>query len=276
MSPASAAISPTAHYTAYVWSRNGRLASRGRDDGRSCPVRIPAPRDRGWPAVRWGRRSSPICSRVTGRSTRCYCAIEQAEISQVVEVACGLSPRGWRFVQRFGERLPYLEADLPDMAARKRTALERMGSLSERHRVVALGALAESGAESLDALAAGLDPGAGVAVATEGLLGYLDGDSVSGLWRRIASLLSGFPAGRYISDLHIGAMRNAQVRVFRVLLSAFVRGRVHLHFDTCPDAEAAVRAAGFTSAVVRPGASIVPLYRDPGSGMVHILEASSR
>jgi hypothetical protein len=88
--------------------------------------------------------------------------------------------------------------------------------------------------------------------------------------------LSGFPAGRYISDLHIGAVENAQVRVFRVLLSAFVRGRVHLHFDNTADAQAAVRAAGFASAELRPGASIVSSCRGPGSEMVHILEASSR
>jgi len=51
----------------------------------------------------------------------------------VIEVAAGLSPRGWRFRRRYGDRLTYVEADLPAMAARKRGALERMGSLGDRH-----------------------------------------------------------------------------------------------------------------------------------------------
>src|SRR5205807_8353145 len=52
-------------------------------------------------------------------------AIEQHGITQVVEVAAGLSPRGWRFMQRYGNQLTYVEADLPEMAERKRRALER-------------------------------------------------------------------------------------------------------------------------------------------------------
>jgi O-methyltransferase involved in polyketide biosynthesis len=272
----SNAISPTAHYTAYVWVRNGlshpALSTiEGRVLFESLRPIIVASRFLGGASL-----ESYLLTRHRAIDALLERAIEQDGITQVVEVACGLSPRGWRFTQRFGERLTYVEADLPDMAQRKRAALGRMGSLSDRHRVVALDALAEAGPESLDALATELDPSAGVAVLTEGLLGYLDGESVAGLWRRLALMLAGFPAGRYISDLHIGAVQNAQVRIFRVLLSAFVRGRVHLHFDTVAEAEEAVRAAGFASARLRPGAAIVPSVRGPGSGMVHILEASSR
>ena len=100
-------------------------------------------------------------------------AIERGEVSQVIEVACGLSPRGWRFATRHGDRLLYVEADLPDMAARKRAALERMGSLGDRHRVVEIDALRDDGPASLAAVAAELDPGEGLAIITEGLLGYL-------------------------------------------------------------------------------------------------------
>ena len=32
-------------------------------------------------------------------------AIDQHGVTQVMEVACGLSPRGWRFARRYGERL---------------------------------------------------------------------------------------------------------------------------------------------------------------------------
>ena len=45
----------------------------------------------------------------------------------MVEVAAGLSPRGWRFANRFGDRITYVEADLPGMLANKRRILAELG-----------------------------------------------------------------------------------------------------------------------------------------------------
>src|SRR5205823_14308816 len=59
---------------------------------------------------------------------------------------------------------------------------------------------------------------------------YLSRAEVTGVWRRLAGVLHEFRSGRYLSDLHLGSVQNVEVRAFRVLLSAFVRGRVHLHF----------------------------------------------
>ena len=53
-------------------------------------------------------------------------------------------------------------------------------------------------------------------------------------------MLTGFSDGRYISDLHIGGAQSAQVRLFAVLLSAFVRGRVSLHYGSSADAQASL------------------------------------
>ena len=126
----------------------------------------------------------------------------------------------------------YVESDLPEMAARKRAALERIGSLGPSHRVVEIDALrGDDGPGSLAAIAAGLHHGDGLAIVTEGLLGYLPTDAVLGLWRRFARTLGGFPAGLYVSDLHLGGAVTPPVRAFRLALSAFVRGRVYLHFS---------------------------------------------
>jgi O-methyltransferase involved in polyketide biosynthesis len=203
-------------------------------------------------------------------------AIEDAGITQVIEVACGLSPRGWRFTERYGARLTYVEADLPEMAERKRRALARMNSLSERHRVLDVDALSDAGPSSLSALAGELDHSAGLAIITEGLLGYLPSEAVGDLWRRFATVLSGFARGRYISDLHLGGAQTAQVRIFRVILSAFVRGRVHLHFEDAARAEAAVRAAGFDAAKLHRAVDVAPEVRGRGRELSHILEASIR
>jgi len=202
-------------------------------------------------------------------------AIAEHGVTQVIEVACGLSPRGWRFTRQHGERLTYIEADLPAMAERKRRALERMGSVSERHRVVALDALRDDGPESLAALAAELDHSGGLTIITEGLLGYLPTGAVASLWSRFAATSRQFPSGRYISDLHLASTQNATVRAFRLVLSAFVRGRVYLHFDDRADAEAALRAAGFDQASVRAAWELPEARAERGGTLAHILEAST-
>ncbi|MFI5003395.1 MAG: class I SAM-dependent methyltransferase [Solirubrobacterales bacterium] len=202
-------------------------------------------------------------------------AIEEAGVTQVIEVACGLSPRGWRVTSRYGPMLTYVEADLPAMAACKRRALARMGSLGERHRVVALDALREEGLGSLAALAGTLDPDAGLAIITEGLLGYLDRETVESMWSRFARQLAGFRAGRYLSDIQLGGETGAHVRAFRVLLSVLVRGRVHLHFTDSEDAAVALERVGFSQAAVRPAAELAPAndHRAPGARLAHILQA---
>jgi O-methyltransferase involved in polyketide biosynthesis len=201
-------------------------------------------------------------------------AIDSGRVSQVIEVACGLSARGWRFAQRYGERLIYVEADLPEMAARKRAALERMGSLGPRHRVAEVDALRDDGPGSLAVAAAELDGGEGLAIITEGLLGYLPTGAVASVWGRFADVLTGFPSGCYVSDLHLGGVRTAPVRVFRVLLSAFVRGRVYLHFSDAWEAEAALLDAGFRAGRVRRATEVGGRGDGPGGDLANILEAS--
>jgi O-methyltransferase involved in polyketide biosynthesis len=284
VSSAGDRIGPTAHYTGYVWARNGlsppELATL---EGRILfdafqPVMLASR------AVGGATLEDYLLARHRAIDALLARAIDAGEVSQVIEVAAGLSPRGWRFVRRYGERLTYVEADLPAMAARKRAALERMGSLSERHRVREVDALRDDdGPGSLAMVTAELDQRDGLAIITEGLLGYLPGDAVVALWRRFARALGAFPAGRYISDLHLGAVQTAQVRAFRVFLSAFVRGRVYLHFSDAPQAEAALRAAGFATAEVRRAVDVIGGGReggrggrDPRSGLAHILEASTR
>jgi O-methyltransferase involved in polyketide biosynthesis len=271
----SDSISPTAHYTGYVWARNGLshpdlTTTEGRLLFDSLHPLMLFSGALGGPSL-----EAYLLARHQAIDALLERAIEQHGITQVVEVAAGLSPRGWRFAKRYGDRIAYYEADLPAMAARKRRALERMGSLSDRHQVRDLDALRDTGPESLAALAAELDPGTGLAIITEGLLGYLSPGDVAALWRRFAEVLSRFPAGRYISDLHLGSAQTVQVRAFRVVLAAFVRGRVYLHFTDAEQATAALREAGFGSAAVTPANAVTAAVAERGAQMAHILEAST-
>jgi O-methyltransferase involved in polyketide biosynthesis len=278
----SEAISPTAHYTGYVWFRNGlsdpALATRqGRILFESLQGAALISRALGGPTL-----EGYLLARHAAIDALLTAAIERDGITQVLEVAAGLSPRGLRFHRRYGDRLTYVEADLPGMAARKERALARARSLDTHHRVAVIDALADDGQHSLGALAADLDPSGGLVIITEGLLGYLPTLAVTSLWRRCAQTLSGFDGGRYLSDLHLGGVQTPPVRAFRVLLSAFVRGSVHLHFDDAHGAQDALEQAGFAHASVRRAADIVAQSEhpdpaaSPGAGLAYIIEASTK
>jgi O-methyltransferase involved in polyketide biosynthesis len=138
---------------------------------------------------------------------------------------------------------------------------------------VELDALADGGPTSMSSVASELDAQQGLAVITEGLLGYLPHQAVREIWARFARALSGFASGRYISDIHIGELQTVQVRAFRVLLSLFVRGRVHLHFGEPSEVKAALREAGFARAEVWPAASVARADGGGGARLAHVLEA---
>jgi O-methyltransferase involved in polyketide biosynthesis len=252
--PASDAVSPTAHYTGQVWLRNGLShPALGTIEGRAMfaatePLML-ARRLTGEPTL-----EQYLLARHRVIDELLEDQIETGGIEQVIEIAAGLSPRGWRFTERYGDRLTYVETDLAPMAERKRKALDRIGDRPAGHRVAELDALTDDGPTSLGAVAGELDPGRGLAVITEGLLTYLDEDSMTGLWSRIAGEVQRFDSGRYLFDLGIGSLgRWVTARAFRAMLGGFVRGRVHEHFPEDDDAIEALEQAGFTDVqIVRP------------------------
>ena len=118
-------ISPTAYYTGAVWTRHGLShptlsTARGRLMYRSAQPAMAIAE-----ALGATRLEDLLLTRHLLIDNLLDEAIERGEVSQVIEVAAGLSPRGWRFAERYGERLTYIETDLPGMAARKRVAPKR-------------------------------------------------------------------------------------------------------------------------------------------------------
>lgn len=272
----SAAISPTAHYTGHVWGRHElshpELGTReGAVFHAALAPTMAISRLLGGPTL-----EGMLLTRHRIIDSLLAEAIEDGRVAQVVEVAAGMSPRGWRFAERYGDRIRYVDADLPGMAARKRRALEEMGS---RVRVEDVDALRDSGAGSLAEVAGGLDPERGLAIVTEGLLSYFGTDDVLGMWRRFARVLGGFSSGLYLSDLHVGDTARAGIdRAFIAALSSFVGRRVEVHFGSEQDAASELRAAGFAEARLHHGyrhPAAGAAGRDPGAKRVHVVEATA-
>jgi O-methyltransferase involved in polyketide biosynthesis len=206
-------------------------------------------------------------------------AIDAGEIEQVVEIAAGLSPRGWRFATRYADRITYVEADLPAMIAHKRRILAGLGGETAHHRTAEIDALADLGPTSLAAICATLDPTLGTAVITEGLVNYFERDVVLALWQRVAAALRRFPRSVYLSDLMLrGDNRGPLSTGFSWLLSAFVRGRVHMQFETAEQAEDALESAGLIGVLCDPRDFAFELddIESAGAARVRIIEAIVR
>ena len=263
----SEAISPTGHYTGYVWVRNGL-----------APQALATPEGRLFyhalePAMAVSRRLGQptfeglLVARHQVLDTLLAAAIDRGEIGQVIEIAAGLSARGWRLLRRYGQALTYVEADLPGMVARKERLLRRLDGPSPR--LVTVDALRDEGPGSLAELASTLDPEVGTAIVTEGLLNYFDLGEVRSMWRRFSSVLLGFPTGAYFADLILAPQADSLAgKLGRGVLSTVVRGRVHLHFDAATEAEEALREAGFPAAEVTPAGE-----QSPSASVVHIVDA---
>jgi O-methyltransferase involved in polyketide biosynthesis len=273
----SDAISPTAHYTGHVWTRNGLshpalATTEGRLFFAALAPTMAASRAAGGPTL-----EGLLLARHRIIDAILKTAIDEGRVAQIVEIAAGMSPRGWRFAERHGDDITYVEADLPDMAARKRGALERIGPLSDRHRVVEVDALRDGGERSLAAVAGSLDRDKGLAIVTEGLLTYFPHDDVLGMWRRFARELARFPHGLYLADIRLGTGdANPVERGFQVALSSFVGRRVHRHFGSEAEAASVLHDAGFGGAELHradrhPAAG--DAASDPAAARIHIVEA---
>ncbi len=277
--PHPESISPTAHYTSYVWFANGHShAAFATTTGRAMYHALRGPnliaRRANLPTL-----DGMLLARHRLIDLRLALAIESGQIGQIVEVAAGLSPRGWRFAHRYGDRITYVEADLPQMIGRKRDILAGLGGEHPHHRTAEIDALADSGPTSIAGVCAMLDPSIGTAIITEGLINYFDRETMLGMWRRFGAALRGFPSSLYLSDLVLREGNDGPlVTGFSWLLSAFVRGKVHVHFDSVDDAERALVESDLPGVLLSPGEFPLELpdLEPIGASRVRIVEAHAR
>jgi O-methyltransferase involved in polyketide biosynthesis len=273
---ASGSISPTAHYTGETWVKNG-LSHPGLAtwQGRLFHGTLALPN-----ALSRLAGGPSLDGLLLARHRIIDALLDDligGGVSQVIEAACGMSPRGWRFSERYGDALTYIEADLPPMAGRKREALAQIGSLGEHHRVADLDVLRPGGPGSLEALVESVDPAKGLVIITEGLLTYFDDATVESLWARLARMLRPFATGAYLADIRIGPSSVTE-RAFELLLGAFVRGGVHAYGEGEANAEAAFRTAGFAQVSLcrcdeHPAAG--GAVDDAAAGMLSIVQAAA-
>jgi len=275
MSTTGSRITPTADYTSYIWYQAGLSEDIFTTPRGYILYKMLQPMNRAVNFLGLPSLEDMLLARHRGIDLLLARAIEDGRIGQVLEVAAGLSPRGCDFSTRFADRgLIYVEGDLPDMAERKRSLLKQASSHSGEHHVVSLDALSANDLYTVcDRF---FDPSRGTAVVTEGLLSYVDTEGVFDMWRHFAEMLSRFPNGLYLSDLHVETeMRGLRgSRTFVWVLSVFTRGRVYTHFIDVAEADSALRQAGFTHTTLHDAVSLSQrLGSCDRQGMVRVVEA---
>ena len=249
----TSSISFTAHYTGFVWYRFG-LSHSAFATRQGCtyfqllrPFEVAARKVIGSDIKTTLLQRHHLIDRELGQLIQEYPDI------QVVELACGLSPRGWRIHGRY-PNVTYLETDLQDMAARKRALLNELDSLDSRHKVLVCNILVEDSAESLESmLKRELDPQKPVVVITEGLVNYFHLEEIQGFWQRLAKTLQGFPMGFYLTDLYPQVTRHRffhWIQTANRALKLSSRSHFTMHFEQPAEALACFKGCGFDAVTV--------------------------
>lgn len=222
-------VSPTAHYTSYVWNRNGLSGSqlvtlRGGAYYYALQPLMLLSKLRGGPTI-----EETLLARHSIIDVELHRLIENGKIIQIVEIASGLSGRGSRFIKKYGSKITYVETDLPDMVSIKKNVLQDRPA---NHKIEAVDILSPT---SLQSIVDDLDMSGGVAVVTEGLVNYFSIDQLEVMWTQLAPFLMRFRYGYYISDMHlledntVGYGESYSVELFKKILSRFVKSDVLLH-----------------------------------------------
>jgi O-methyltransferase involved in polyketide biosynthesis len=244
-------ISFTAHYTGYIWFQEGishpALASKkGRRLAKLVsPLETLAELTIGDSMRTTLRQRHGLIDRQLDRFLAAH------PDAQVLEIATGLSPRGWRYRQK-NPNLVYVEADLPDMADAKRRALAQFETPTPRIEGVDLFSV------DFQALLATFDHSKPLIIISEGLVNYFTKDMLHALWSQLATGLKQFSVGAYVTDIYpepvtrkLGQLIWHSSKLLRIMSkSAFA-----FHFIAPKEAVSAMAAAGFAhTQVFQPAA----------------------
>lgn len=221
-------ISFTAHYTGYMWHVMGishpAFATR---KGQVLTTLLK-------PLEHWSEKTigGSIRKTLKQRHQMLDVALEdlisQFPDLQVIEIATGLSPRGWSFRQKYPD-LVFIEVDLPDMAQTKKQALIQAGQSDAT--VLAIDLFTPQ----ISDMFANLRTDQPVVVISEGLVNYFNQAMLKTLWSSLAAHGQRFKAFHYLTDLCPEPVQHPFAQLVwksSRLLGAISRSAFSFHFQT--------------------------------------------
>jgi O-methyltransferase involved in polyketide biosynthesis len=274
----TSSISFTAHYTGYVWQHYGLSEPAfATAEGRTYysllrPFEFLARRIIGSDIKTTLLQRHFLIDRELEKR------IAENPQTQVLEIACGLSPRGHRFTRKH-PGLVYVEADLPGMVARKRSVLAPLNSLDAEHRLTICNIL-DSGEDGLETvITREFDSSKPLIVITEGLVNYFELPTISGVWKRLATALKTFPQGLYLTDVYPEVQEHrfaGLIRAANQSLRAASRSRFSLHFNSADQMRQHFSGLGFRRVdVFNPDKEDTGAPKARGGAIVRVIAATS-
>lgn len=169
--------------------------------------------------------------------------------TQILEIACGMSPRGHDFTRRYPD-LKYIEADLPDMARQKQKLLAEQQAFGPNHQVIPCNILESSAPYGLDYIMQEvLDPERPTIVITEGLINYFSRDVITPFWKTLQQQGKSFPNLWYLADCYPLSRSHPLFRLINPVmktLGAITRAEVNPLFESEAELEAYFIKLGFS------------------------------
>lgn len=244
-------ISFTAHYTGYIWYSMGishPVFATGK--GKMLAKLL-------HPLESWAEKHVGGSMRTTLRQrhriidNQLTQLIQQQPDLQILEIACGLSPRSWNFRQKFPQ-LDYRELDLPEMAEIKTKALQQLDQQAPQVLT------ADIFTQDFERIFQGFDPGRPLAVISEGLINYFDKTLLNKLLQGITEYAQDFKALHYLTDIYPEPVKNKLANFIWTsskLLKVMSRSSFSFHFINPQEVQTFFGNAGFSSVeVIQPTA----------------------
>lgn len=249
----TSSISFTAHYTGYIWYKN-KLSHRAFATQKGFvlyqllrPIEVLAKLFIG----------SDIKTTLLQRHQLIDRELTQLILLhpdlQILELACGLSPRGWRINQKY-PYIPYVEADLVGMASQKQELLQHLDALNDTHKVRTCNILIENHEDSLESvLQREFDFNKPILVITEGLINYFKLEDISLFWQRLSKSLSQFAAGFYLTDVYPKVTQHRfyhWIELANKSLKVSSKSSFMMHFANRDEAQQCMNDCGFKQVTV--------------------------
>ncbi|EON94033.1 O-methyltransferase [Marinobacter lipolyticus SM19] len=275
----SSGISFTALYTGAVWHRNGLSDDVLTTEQGRWLYHLMSPFETASKAAIGGNIRTFLLQRHLIIDHLIDQAIQEDDVDQVLEIACGMSPRGIRLREKH-PGIKMVEADLPDMAARKAARLLAAGHLGEQHQVTPIDILADSGENTLEAVVARtFNNTKPIVVVTEGLTSYFSLEVITEFWKRLAKILADRPGSVYLSESYLmpkQPLLRSSLKTLGGLLGTMTRSQVSFHFDDDQQARNHFQASGFPSVrVYNPSEfyGLLPIPESRHDPMVRVIGA---
>ncbi|MEO4187510.1 class I SAM-dependent methyltransferase [Acinetobacter pittii] len=221
-------ISFTAHYTGYIWYQMGiSHEALATTKGKSLAYLV-------HPIESWAEKYVGGSMRTTLKQRHTMLdhyleqLIQENPDLQVLEIACGLSPRGWWFRQHYPS-ITYRELDLPDMAQTKQNALQQIEKNAPE--ILSVDLFTDAFAQAFEVF----DPNRPLVVISEGLINYFDKGLLKHLIQSIGHYGATFKKFHYLTDLYPEPIKNKLASIIwnsSKLLKLMSRSSFSFHFKS--------------------------------------------